>query len=123
MSVQTAVSQLEQALDRLSWSPNRQLEHLQRFGLGPDELALDFDDSYRVVAALVSRGALPLDVAAPLQHVDSLLAEMTDGTDAHWTGEAVAQSPQWARLRRTSREALDSLRAAAPSDEASGRET
>lgn len=123
MSTHTAVGQLERALDRLSWSPSRQLEHLQRFRLGPDELALEFDDSYQVVAALVSRGALHKDVAAPLQRVDSLLAEMTDGTDAQWTGDAVAHSPQWDRLRRTAREALDSLRAAAPSDERSGRET
>ncbi|MFI7011635.1 hypothetical protein [Streptomyces sp. NPDC050145] len=97
-------------MDRLTWPATRQVEHLRRWGVGPDELALEFDDAYRMVPALVSRGTLPDDVGTRLREVDSLLAEMSDGTDTAWTDEAMTRSPMWDRLRRAAQEALEALR-------------
>ncbi|MFI0981999.1 hypothetical protein ACH4SP_33950 [Streptomyces sp. NPDC021093] len=112
MKADVAIGQLEQALNRLAWGADQQLEHLGRWGVGPDELALEFDDAFRVVPGLVSQGLLPDSVTALLQPVDDALAAMTDASGNEWTNDAMAQSPTWSLLRRTAQEALDGLRAA-----------
>ncbi|MFE1953760.1 hypothetical protein ACFW9D_25205 [Streptomyces sp. NPDC059524] len=105
----TGLHQLHQALDRLAWPAERQIEHLRRWGVGPDELALEFDDAYRMVPALDSQGILPDDVGARLRQVDSLLEEMSEGADPEWTHEAVTRSPTWDRLRHSAQAALEAL--------------
>ncbi|QNS05066.1 hypothetical protein [Streptomyces xanthii] len=55
-------------------------------------MALEFDDAYRTVAPLLSRGGLPGELRARLHQGDSLLGEMTDSTDTERTHEAVTRS-------------------------------
>ncbi|MEV5613635.1 hypothetical protein [Streptomyces sp. NPDC052225] len=110
MRIDVAVRRLDQSLQRLAWQADRQVEHVARWRVGPDELALEFDDAFRVALGLVAQGLLPESVGTLLRPVDQILAEMTEGSAEAWTTDAVAHSPAWERLRSTAREALGTLR-------------
>ncbi|MFE0509760.1 hypothetical protein [Streptomyces sp. NPDC058964] len=108
--VRVVIQLLEQALLRLSWDAGRQLEHLSRLGVGPDEPALEFDHVFARVAGMVRAGLVPLAVAEVLRPVDRTLAEMTESGEREWSVRAVSESPAWRRLREAAGVALQSVR-------------
>ncbi|MGA5322196.1 hypothetical protein ACPCIU_17380 [Streptomyces seoulensis] len=101
--------QLKQALERLAWTSDEQLEFVSRHRVGPDELALLFDDAFRPVMGVVSDGGLPQSIAEALVPVDQILAEMTEAGLDEWTQEALSTSRRWAMLRSAARESIEGL--------------
>jgi hypothetical protein len=72
-----------------------------------DELAIDFDNSYR--AYLANFGdELSKDARAALQEVEVLFDHMSRAVNADlWTDEAVAKSTEWSEVRRQALQALE----------------
>lgn len=77
-----------------------------------DELALEFDDVFRLVVGLVHAGVIPEAVAEALRPVDGILADMSHSSRAEWDAWAVMESVAWAELRELAGVALDLLRRA-----------
>lgn len=114
MSAEKLMRQLNQALERLAWTPDRQLEFVSRHGVGPDEFALLFDDAFRPVMGIVREGGLPQSIAEALVPVDQMLAEMTDVGPDEWTQEALLASRRWAMLRTAARKSIEGLEGTEP---------
>jgi hypothetical protein len=75
-----------------------------------DELALEFDDGYRLVQQFVVRGWIPEGALAGLRQVDALLAEMSSPEQATvWEVAALESSDRWEEIRTRARSALFSL--------------
>jgi len=76
----------------------------------PDELALNFDDAFRLIHQLEASGHLRRQQVEALERVDKLLGEMTNRHESSlWTLEALRVSPDWQALRAEARSALGSL--------------
>ncbi|WP_033323648.1 hypothetical protein [Streptomyces yerevanensis] len=109
MKVDVAVRQLEQALERLSWDAERQIDYTRRLGVGVDELALEFDDSYRPVSRLIEEGLLPEALSEAIKFIDQSLEGMTRTPEDKWTEDAVRASQEWLDMRKTARQAVSLL--------------
>ncbi|GAA4238168.1 hypothetical protein GCM10022254_52990 [Actinomadura meridiana] len=93
-------------LERLTWDAGAQLDYIDELGVGPDELALEFDDALHTVRARAADGSVPVTMS----DVDAHLDEMTrQGPDA-WTELSMRTSPEWSALRVLARTALIELR-------------
>src|ERR1700680_1498632 len=76
----------------------------------PDELALNFDDAFRLRDQLEASGHLTRQQVEALERVDRLLEEMTNRHEhSLWTLEALRASPDWQALRVEARSALGAL--------------
>jgi hypothetical protein len=67
-----------------------------------DELALEFDDAYRLVPSLVSEYGVRLseNLLGRLSEIDSMLDGMSGAANAPlWTADGVRSRPEWARVR------------------------
>ncbi len=75
-----------------------------------DELALNFEDSYLMVAGLVHHSLLSPEAAQRLEALDAQLKAMS-GWDKEelWTLRAVRSDPLWERVRELARSALELL--------------
>ncbi|MER7733636.1 hypothetical protein ABTX80_22350 [Streptomyces erythrochromogenes] len=84
-----------------------QLAWLQRYDVPPDEIALGFDDGFRLAGQLVEEGQLSPEVQPPLRTIDEIFNEMSrpEGPD-RWTREALSTDAGWARARQLAREVL-----------------
>lgn len=105
-----SLHQLHAALECLSWPAERQLRHLKSLQVGVDELALEFDDAFRLVRGKVAEGRLPKFVVEVTQSIDNTLERMTTTGGEIWTAEALANSPEWANVRALSSHALDAVK-------------
>ncbi|GCD94910.1 hypothetical protein [Embleya hyalina] len=98
---------LVEALTALAADPAEQCAWSDRYGVPPDELALGFDDAYRLVPQLAAAGRLDADAVAELRALDALFTGLTDeGDPARWAVAALADDPAWARARAVSRRLL-----------------
>jgi hypothetical protein len=72
-----------------------------------DELALEFDDGFRLVPTFIERGWLN-DAALPaLIEIDEQLSSMSGERNADlWHVEALASRTEWDRVRASARTAL-----------------
>jgi hypothetical protein len=70
-----------------------------------DEIALEFDDGYRLVPQFIDRGWLPSKSAMPLGTLDALLSQMS-GPAGPWSLEALRDDPQWQEVRESSQQVL-----------------
>ncbi|MFE1314317.1 hypothetical protein [Streptomyces sp. NPDC058755] len=109
MRVEVAIRLLEKALQRLAWSADQQIAHIARHGVGPDELALEFDDIYRVVSGMAAEQLIPENLMEPLEVIDGLFQEMTREPKGKWTENAVSSSKEWAELRTAASNVLTPL--------------
>ncbi len=101
--------QWDQLRDGLSLVAAEAEEQLRRVGgMHPDELALAFDDGYRLVPTLEARGIVFREAAlSALAEVDDLLKSMSGSSNAVlWTPDAIRSSEKWAAVREAAREAL-----------------
>ncbi|KAB7833454.1 hypothetical protein [Streptomyces mobaraensis] len=79
---------------------------LDRHGVPPDEIALTFDDAFRMTATLIADGHLGPDALPALREIDSALAGMSGAENAdNWTKEALSTTG-WHRARRAARRIL-----------------
>jgi hypothetical protein len=109
MKVDVAVHQLEQALERLSWDAERQIDYTRRLGVEVDELALEFDDSYRPISRLIEEGLLPETLGGAIKFIDQSLDGMTRTPEDKWTEDSVRDSQEWLDLREKARQAVSLL--------------
>lgn len=105
-----AMASLEQSLELLTRSADRQLGYMRHCGVGADEMALEFDDAFRVVSGRVSEDLLSRFISESVRPVDEILTAMTDSGGEEWTERAVLESAAWERLREASRTALRIVR-------------
>src|SRR4051812_16716340 len=75
-----------------------------------DELALEFDDYYRLVPAFVERGWLKQAALPVLAQLDEQLDVMSGQHNSHlWNAEALASRPEWYHVRALAKSALNLL--------------
>ncbi|MFC8142369.1 DUF6234 family protein [Streptomyces paradoxus] len=72
-----------------------------------DEIALDFDHSFRMAETLVAEGQLASGVVADLQEVDVIFSGTSGGGNAdRWTRDALSTDEGWAPVRGLARRVL-----------------
>ncbi|MFF7492826.1 hypothetical protein [Streptomyces rubiginosohelvolus] len=99
MLIQAVVVVTAPASDQVAW--------LAKYDVPPDEIALGFDDAFRLAGRLVDEGQLSRDVLPSLQMIDEVFSEMSQDTDVdRWTSEAMATDVGWGRARQLAQEIL-----------------
>ena len=97
------------SLQALAVDHQSQLEIHPDFVCKPDELALDFDNCYRVAKPqLISMNSK--ECLAAVDAIDSHLERMSGEDNAHlWTDQAVKESLEWKELRKVASDACRML--------------
>lgn len=106
------IAQLVAALQRLAADPAVQTAYLASLGVNPslDELALEFDDAYRIVQPRFRELGVSPQAIARLARVDDALAKMSGARNAQlWESSALASSDAWAKLRSLASEAIQAI--------------
>ncbi|MFD8604300.1 hypothetical protein ACFV1S_19875 [Streptomyces globisporus] len=99
MLIEAVVVVAAPASDQVAW--------LDKYDVPPDEIALGFDDAFRLAGRLVDEGPLSRDVLPLLQVIDEVFSEMSQDTDVdRWTREALSADAGWGRARQLAREVL-----------------
>ncbi|MET8453304.1 hypothetical protein [Streptomyces sp. NPDC005209] len=98
---------LVEALTVLAAPSSVQTAWLEKHGVAPDEIALDFDDGFRMAEHLVERGLLGPDALPDLRMIDSVFDEMTrDPSPGRWETAALISDTGWSRARAAARRVL-----------------
>ena len=85
MLIEAVVVVAAPASDQVAW--------LDTYDVPPDEIALGFDDAFRLAARLADEGQLSREVLPSLQMIDEVFSEMSQVTDVdRWTRDALALS-------------------------------
>lgn len=72
-----------------------------------DELALEFDDGFRLVPTFIDRGWLKAAALPALAELDEQLGAMSGQHNAHlWEADALTARAEWDRVRALARAAL-----------------
>ena len=96
-----------EALTVLAADAQTQVPWLVRHAVMTDEIALDFDHSFRMAETLVAEGQLARGVMADLQEIDVILSGMSGGENAaQWTRDALSTDEGWTLARRLARRVL-----------------
>ncbi|MGQ4477826.1 hypothetical protein [Streptomyces sp. SAS_276] len=99
-----------EALAVLAADSADQLAWIDKHKVVADELALDFDDAFRLVADLHQEEFLDTDALGKLQLIDAVLEEMSGrGNAERWSREALATDAGWRQVRTLARDLLVSL--------------
>ncbi|MCX5130005.1 hypothetical protein [Streptomyces sp. NBC_00347] len=96
-----------------------QMAWLEKHGVPPDEIALGFDDVFRLAGQLVEEGQLSPAVLPRLQMIDQVFGEIGQDSGAdRWTRAAMSTDARWDSARQLAREVLaaESERDAPPPD-------
>lgn len=95
------------ALSVVAAAPSAQLAWLAKYDVPPDEIALGFDDAFRLAERLVEEGRLGPGSLTELQMIDEVFDEMTQDADAdRWETAALSTDPGWDRARELARAVL-----------------
>ncbi|MGC0327062.1 hypothetical protein RKD23_000052 [Streptomyces sp. SAI-170] len=98
---------LMEALVVVASPASTQVAWLDKYDVPPDEIALGFDDAFRLVGRLVDEGQLSRDALPLLQAIDEVFSEMSqDANVDRWTREALSTDAGWGRARHLAREVL-----------------
>jgi hypothetical protein len=102
---------LRTTLEHLAWPASRQRDYLIGLGVAPlaDELALEFDDAFRVVEAMPAMLGLSAAARESLLTVDRALDAMSKSDSGVWQVESLAGSTRWAEVRRLATVVLGEL--------------
>ncbi|WP_338692659.1 hypothetical protein V2W30_00525 [Streptomyces sp. Q6] len=99
-----------EALALLGADSADQLAWIDRYKVVTDELALEFDDAFRLIADLQQDEFLDTEALGKLQLIDTVLEEMSGRENAErWSGEALANDAGWRQVRTLARDLLISL--------------
>ena len=107
-------AQLEGLVDalRLAAVPSeKQLEALPDFVHVSDEIALLYDDAFRLAAQIQEAGLIDADQVEALAELDRCFEEMLGAVDKDrlWTVEAMGVDERWERSREIAANALAAL--------------
>ncbi|MGQ5654232.1 hypothetical protein ACUJ8H_30100 [Streptomyces sp. EKR5.2] len=99
-----------QALAVLGADSADQLAWIDKHKVVTDELALEFDDAFRLMADLRQEEFLDAEALGKLQLIDAVLGEMSGREHAErWSREALATDSGWRQVRTLARDLLVSL--------------
>ncbi len=96
---------LIEAVEYLALGSGAQIAWLEEQGFDADELALQFNDMYRVVHQLADRGRLPLAVLPDLDSINATFEHMNQDAESY-NDEALRNSPEWEHIRSLAKAAL-----------------
>ncbi len=99
---QFGVESMRAALETLSLAPEKQRAYLATGGYGDcaDELALDFDDAYKVLEPHFGKTHFPKEAESLLKSIDSQLKAISgEGRERFWTTSALKSEPEWNSIR------------------------
>ncbi|MFD9482880.1 hypothetical protein ACFWBX_02435 [Streptomyces sp. NPDC059991] len=83
---------------------------VDRHGVMVDEIALDFDHTFRTAGRLIEHRQLSADAVTALRQIDALLVDMSGQAQAdRWTRDALAGDSGWSRARHLARQVLIEL--------------
>jgi hypothetical protein len=101
---------LAASVGRLAASAAEQIENIDARAVGPDELALDFDDDFALAPALLREGSITARQYDCLCALSRKLDEIS-GADNWplWTRTALEQSEHWHTVRALARQYLQTL--------------
>ncbi|MFJ9613791.1 hypothetical protein [Streptomyces noursei] len=98
---------LVDALPVVAAVPPAQVAWLEKHDVPPDEIALGFDDAYRLVGRLVEEDRLSPGVLPEPRMIDEVCHEMTHDTERdRWAKAALSTDMGWARARQLARVVL-----------------
>ncbi|MFF7770471.1 hypothetical protein ACIPIU_00680 [Streptomyces massasporeus] len=98
---------LIEALVVVAAPASEQVAWLDKYEVPPDEIALNFDDAFRLAGRLVDEGQLSRGVLPSLQTIDEVFIEMSPKTgEDRWTREALSSDAGWGRVRQLARDIL-----------------
>lgn len=102
------------AVALLSLTSQMQIEWLSSLGLGEpgacDELALEFDDGFKMINAFIEADIVPKKALDSLQLLDRRLGKMSGPENASlWTLGALETSPEWKEVRELAGRCLRDL--------------
>ncbi|MFD1832086.1 hypothetical protein ACFSJS_20895 [Streptomyces desertarenae] len=100
---------LRRSLEQLSWNAERQFAYVDDLGVDVDEIALEFDDLFRIAESMATQGLISDNFFTHLKSVDSQLSTMTSKGTEVWRREKVKDSEEWETLRKL---AIETLRVA-----------
>jgi len=84
-----------------------QVAWLEKYGVGADEIALDFDHAFGMAEYLVAAGQFSPSAMSDLQEIDAVFEEMSGRDNAdRWTLEALSTDAGWSRVRHLARRVL-----------------
>ncbi len=87
-----------------------QLAWIDKHKVVTDELALESDDAFRLIADLRQEEFLDTEALGKLQLIDAVLEEMSGRENAErWSREALATDAGWRQVRTLARDLLVSL--------------
>lgn len=93
-----------------------QVDWLQSLGLPgraalADELALEFDDGFKLLPSFLNNGWLSQDIVGVVSEIDRALADMSGQANKDlWAVEALPSDPRWKEVRVLARKALVLIR-------------
>lgn len=96
------LDRLSVAVQNLAATPAAQIAHLSTLGVknSADELALEFDDVYRVFQTRSATIGIPPSTVEKLTVLDDLLQKMSGSSQAHlWTWKSLDDSVSWSAIR------------------------
>jgi hypothetical protein len=99
----------------LALPAGQQLRWLESLGApgaaaGTDELALDFDDGFRMLPQFVEQGWIRPAAANKMRELDDLLARMSGSENSDlWRVSALGSTEAWATVRECARSTLLAL--------------
>ncbi|MFE9133089.1 hypothetical protein [Streptomyces sp. NPDC007355] len=98
---------LIEAVVVLAATAQDQADWLDTHEVAPDEIALAFDDAFRLAGRLAEDGQLSGDVLPLLEMIDEVFSEITqDSSVDRWTQAALFTDPGWERARHLARDIL-----------------
>ncbi|WP_157840069.1 hypothetical protein [Streptomyces megasporus] len=97
---------LRRSLEQLSWNAERQFAYVDDLGVDVDEIALEFDDLFRIAESMATQGLISTDFFTRLKGIDSQLSTMTRKGAEVWEREKVKSSKEWETLRKLATETL-----------------
>ncbi len=100
---------LIEAVEYLALESGAQIAWLEEQGFDADELALQFDDVYRVADQLADCRRLPVAVLPVLDSINATF-EYMNGNPELYIDEALENLPEWERIRSLARAALEHIR-------------
>ncbi|MEV4561871.1 hypothetical protein AB0K51_33510 [Kitasatospora sp. NPDC049285] len=99
-----------ESLTVVAADPSAQLAWVEKHGVLPDEVALDFDHAFRMAASLVEDGEVSREVLPDLRAIDAIFAGMSGQENSdRWSREAMAVDPGWGEARELARRVLVDL--------------
>lgn len=99
-----------EALALLGADSADQLAWIDKYKVVTDELALEFDDAFRLMAGFQQEELLDTEAMSKLQLINSVLEEMGGREHAErWSREALTTDAGWFQLRALARDLLVTL--------------